>query len=399
MIANGMLISSDHDIYLSCLGIENCGFTFGAINESDEEKLIASFSDYARILKERKELPRYNRTSILNLFEEYLKKDYINRSFLYQYLGYDSINVLLNEARIILDDQILEAAAHSLCTLGGGNHFFEIHRITETFDADKIKKNDHIFMLHTDSITVGDTIYELYSDLHEMKRTGSLRERYRVGKFELYQKLYFSRLCKRIPSIRDDLTFIFSPVNEYQSIDIRSPLGRNLILAHNLSSIFGEMNRDAIIYNWAKGQKISIEKIGSHSHDNVTVELHKGHAKIVHRNGVQYIGNDKYCILPGAMGSFSYIMENSFNEEAYYSTNHGAGRMQDKHIAKDCYSEEETIEQLGNNKINLFRVGTGNLAEQNQQAFKEPKAIVEQMEKYKLAKKTAATFPIAVIKG
>lgn len=399
MIANGVLVSSDYNIYLACLGVENCGYTFGKIDNANEEKLVKSFKRFSTMLRERKDLPQYTQPQILEIFDEYLREDYMKKKFLYDFLKIKDINDLLYMAHTILDKKILNVASKSLCTLGGGNHFFELHRVIEVYDCDFVKKGDFIYMLHSDSISVGDTIYELYSDLHEMKRSGSLREMYRVTRFKLYQFKYFRRLCKVIAGLATDLHYIFNPENDYQAIDIRTELGRNLMLAHNISSIFGEMNRDAIIKVWCKSQDISQIKIGSHSHDNITAELHDGKVKVVHRNGVQNIGNDEYCILPSAMGDFSYIMKNTFNKKAFFSTNHGTGRMQDKHIAKINFSEESTTTEMKQRSIALYRVGDGNLAEQNMHAFKEPGAIVKEMEKNNLAKRAAKTCPIAVIKG
>ncbi len=399
MIANGVLVSSDYNIYLACLGVENCGYTFGKIENTNEEILINSFKRFSTILRKREDLPQYTRAQILEVFDEYLKEDYVKKQFLYDFLKVKDVNDLLDIAHTILDTRILNVASKSLCTLGGGNHFFELHRVTEVYDCNLVKKGDFIYMLHSDSISVGDTIYELYSDLHEMKSNGSLREMYRVAKFRLYQYRYFKRLCRAIPGLVTDLHYILNPENDYQAIDIRTELGRNLMLAHNLSSIFGEMNRDAIVKAWYKSQNINQIKIGTHSHDNVAVELYDGRVKVVHRNGVQNIGNDEYCILPSAMGNFSYIMRNTFNEKAFFSANHGTGRMQDKHIAKENFSEEMTTTEMRQRRVALFRVGAGNLAEQNMHAFKDPVAIVNEMEKNNLAKRAAKTCPIAVIKG
>lgn len=399
LIANGMLVSSPYSIFLSCLGVENCGFTFGKINENNVQKLIKSFEKFSCLLRDRSELPFYSKKQIIDLFDEYLDRDYKEKHFLYNFLGYSTINELLDAAHIVLDDKILTVAAKSLCTLGGGNHFFEIHRVVETYEDGLLKKDDYVYMLHSDSISVGDTIYELYSDLHEMNRTGSLREKYRVAKFKMYQRKYFKSICKKINGIESDLFLMFKPKDDYQAIDIRTPLGKILMLAHNLSSLFGEMNRDAIIKDWSTTQGIHQEKISSHSHDNVSVEMHNGQIKIVHRNGVQNIGKDPYCILPSAMGDFSYVMKNTYNNDAYFSTNHGTGRMQDKHIAREHYTETLTIKEMEERNVALFRVGNGNLAEQNMHAFKEPAGIIQEMERNKLAKKAAKTYPIAVIKG
>lgn len=399
LIANGMLISSEYNIYLSCLGVENCGFTFGKIENLTETELMNSFSKFSKILRDRTLLPKYSSEEVLNLFDRYLEREFIKKKDLYALLGYSNLDNLIADAHLILDTHILKLAAKKLCTLGGGNHFFEAHKITDVYDSDILKVGDYVYMLHSDSISVGDTIYELYSDLHEMKGTGSLRDKYRVWKFKTYQKHYFRKLCKRVKGLDTDLKKLFYPRNEYQAIDIRTPLGRNLMLAHNLSSVFGEMNRDAIIQAWETSQGISTVKICSHSHDNVSIEEHDGSIRVVHRNGVQNLGNDKYCILPSAMGNYSYVMKNAYNSSAYYSANHGTGRMEDKHIARKHYTEDATMNEMEERKVSLFRVGNGNLAEQNMHAFKEPAGIIAEMEKYNLAYKSARTYPIAVIKG
>lgn len=399
LIANGMLVSSDFNIYLSCLGVENCGYTFGKINEHNQEKLVQGFAEFSKILRERVNIPKYSTNEILDLFDKYLRLDYEKKEFLYKYLGFNNAEDLILMAHQILDSHIIKMAANTLCTLGGGNHFFELHKITNVYDSDRFNNGDFIYMLHSDSISVGDTIYELFSDLHEMKGNNSLRARCRILKFRFYQYRYFRKLCKSINGIKNDLHLIFNPKNDYQAIDVRTELGRVLMTAHNLSSVFGEMNRDAIINLWAETQGIVHEKMGSHSHDNVTAELNCGAVKIVHRNGVQNIGNDEYCILPSAMGNYSYVMKNAYNEEAYFSTNHGTGRMQDKHIARDEYTESMTKAEMEKAKVSLFRVGNGNLAEQNMHAFKDPTAIVNEMERFKLARKAAKTQPVAVIKG
>lgn len=399
MIANGMLISSDNNIFLSCLGVENCGYTFGKINGSTESELVTSFANFSSILNKRIDIPRYDRNRIQDLFDSYLAKDYEKKNFLYKYLGFDNYESLRDYSHLILNNRLLKLASKSLCSLGGGNHFFEIHKITEVYDTDIINPGDFIFMLHSDSIAVGDNIYELYSDLHEMKSTGSIREKIRIFKFKMIQQMYFHDLCRKIEGLKDDLNIILNPSSEYQSIDIRTELGKNLMIAHNLSALFGEMNREAIISTWAETQNIKINILGSHSHDSIMAEEHNGQIKIVHRNGVQYIGQDKYCILPSAMGNFSFLMKNMFNEDAYFSTNHGTGRMDDKHIARNKYTEENTTKEIWEKNVALFRVGNGNLAEQNMHAFKEPLSIVNEMERNNLAVKVAKTYPIAIIKG
>jgi hypothetical protein len=49
--------------------------------------------------------------------------------------------------------------------------------------------------------------------------------------------------------------------------------------------------------------------------------------------------------------------------------------------------------------IKLYRVGGGNMAEQNKKAFKDAVPVIECMKKFNLGIKIAKTKPVAIIKG
>ena len=107
MIANGMLISSDNNIFLSCLGVENCGYTFGKINGSTESELVTKFRwNFSSILNKRIDIPRYDRNRIQDLFDSYLAKDYEKKNFLYKYLGFDNYESLRDYSHLILNNRL-----------------------------------------------------------------------------------------------------------------------------------------------------------------------------------------------------------------------------------------------------------------------------------------------------
>ena len=104
-------------------------------------------------------------------------------------------------------------------------------------------------------------------------------------------------------------------------------------------------------------------------------------------------------MLPSAMGNYSYILKNPRNREAFYSANHGTGRMKDKHIARENYTEKETINDLENKRIKFYHIGNGNIAEQSLKAFKSIDTVLSDMKKYNLGSKVAKTMPILIMKG
>ena len=398
-MANGTLIYSDDSIFLSCLGIENCGFTFGSVNCLDKEKIVDSFKSYAQFLRKRNDLKQYTTAEIRKKLESAIEKDYYENGSLYKFLEFDGYLEAIQKSKEVINERMLVLASMNLGTLGGGNHFFEIHEIVDgSDDIDWLSDGKYIFMLHSDSISVGDYVFNLYSDLYEMKNNTSNRVKGMMAAFlfDYRRKKYFESIG--IDAKRGDILTLRNDKDIYKSISAHSIIGKNLIFAHRIASLFGDMNRKAILDNWSNSQNITYEIQGNHSHDILSVEEHYGKNVIVHRNGVQLIKHDNFCILPGAMGTSSYVLKNPENGDAFYSTNHGAGRMQDKHIARDIYDEKETCMELAKRDIMLIKIKNGNMAEQNMKAFKNPEAVMAQMEKYNLAKPLARTIPIAIIK-
>jgi len=140
-------------------------------------------------------------------------------------------------------------------------------------------------------------------------------------------------------------------------------------------------------------------RYGSHSHDSIDVEQHNGKSMIVQRNGVQGLKNSEIFALPGALGTESFLMLNSKNDEAFCSSNHGVGRILDKHIAKKSFSEEETEEKLSRKGIKIFRVGSGKISEQDPDAFKDVSLVVAEMEAQNIGTKFAKLLPVCSLKG
>ncbi|MDR1523398.1 MAG: RtcB family protein [Endomicrobium sp.] len=392
-VVNGMLISSDKHVFPACLGVDNCGFTFGKINNTNELEVQTSFENYSKLLKDYVAFENYSEEYMYDLFTKYLEIDFIKNSSLYNFLNIKTIDKAIKLAKNTLSDKIMALARQSLGSLGGGNHFFEIHGIIEIFEDNIVfNKGDYIFILHSDSVGVGDHINLLYSNLSEwffLKGYEGFKKRF---SFRFYQILCFA--LRGLVSF-ETFKLLYSQT-DYRTIKAYSRIGKSLIFAHNLASLFGEMNRDLIIKNWAKTQNLDVKIISSFSHDGIRIENIN---RIVHRNGVQFLGDAKYFVLPSAMGGFSYIMENSFNKSAFYSSNHGVGRTQDKHIARENYNEKDTCMDLEEGRVKLYRVGAGSMAEQNKKAFKDTQSIIDSMNKYKLGKKIARTKPIAIIKG
>lgn len=393
---NGVLIKSERYIYPSYLGVENCGFTVGEICEDiDEKGIFNSIEKYVCALQQG-EKKRYTNEETLDMFEAYLEKEYVKKQDFYNSLGMRNVDELEKEAEKLLKGNLLKCASESLGYMGGGNHFFEIHELLENAYGKAIAK--YIIILHSDSVSVGNRINLLFSNLSELNYQVGIKKVVSKSEERIRQALFYIKRGIWYKAPMDVIKLMFSK-NIFRTIDCNSALGKEILFAHNIAAIFGDMNRNSIIHEWSSISNISYKTLFSHSHDSIKLEYIDGDPYVIQRSGVQFLGDDSYFALPGAMGNGIFIMENSRNKEAFFSANHGAGRIQDKHIARQFYKTEDTMADLSKHKIKLFQIGKVRISEQDRRAFKNMESVAEEMEKYKLGRVVARTRPIAIVKG
>ncbi len=407
-VVNGMLTASNTSIYPSMLGVANCGFTFGRIENvtiDSRRKLEQTFEDYSKILKAYNYSEVYTNDEIYKIFYTYLDKLYTDIKYkeLFDFIEIHSLEDLKNSVKDIFNNKHIDLAGQTLGTLGGGNHFFELQYVEESYD-DQYKVGDIIFILHSDSIAVGDKIYLMFSNFNELDHLSGIKGNLRKIFHRVKQMQYFTLkngLFFKEP--KEILKLLYSQ-DDFRTIDANTKTGKTLIKAFFLASVFGDMNRDMILSNYEKIasgvlENMELNVLGRHSHDSLMVEKYANQVKIVQRNGVQCIVNDQTFVLPGALGTESYLMSNPSNESAYYSSNHGVGRFLDKHIAKKEFNNKNTEEELKKRDMKLYRVGKGNISEQNPNAFKDVFAVTEMMKKENLGGRLAKLRPIASMKG
>ena len=407
-IVNGLLTASDDLIYPAMMGVANCGFTFGKISNATLNNRILlekSFENYSKVLGSNSRARCYSNEHIKKIFIRYLEMGFWDRknAALLEYLGISSIEKMLSVYKAKFPRQLLPVASSTLGTLGGGNHFFEIYYVQESYSKD-FEESDIYFILHSDSVAVGDRINLLFSNLSELHCHNLVRRFLLKVLNRIRQARYFLGWSDLLVEDGVNLVGLILGSEIFRTITASSLLGKAMLLNSFFASVFGEMNRDTILNNYEVeikklGLNFSLRVMGSHSHDSLNVEVIDGKTKIVQRNGVQNVKFSDYYCMPGALGAESYIMANTNNPDIYFSANHGVGRTHDKHIAKKEFSEEDTLAQLSSLKMKLYRVGRDSIGEQNSNAFKNVSSIVDEMHKQKIGVKAAKLLPIASLKG
>jgi tRNA-splicing ligase RtcB len=201
----------------------------------------------------------------------------------------------------------VEKTAHcQIGTLGGGNHFIEICLDT----------TDRVWVvLHSGSRNIGKTLAE-----HHIAIARKLIHNETLPDRDL---AVFLRGTKEIDDYRHDLMWAQQYAFENR--------------AHMKELVMAAIKRHIPHLS-------EVDYIACH-HNYVSEETHFGEDVIVTRKGAIYAGRGVYGIIPGSMGTKSYIVRGLGNEESYCSASHGAGRRMSRGAAKRAFTKEDLAEQ------------------------------------------------------
>jgi len=204
--------------------------------------------------------------------------------------------------------QELNSARKQLGTLGGGNHFIEIQR----------GNDGHVWiMLHSGSRNFG------------LKTAG------------VYHKKA-QELCERWNSALPDKDLAFLPMEERSGKDYYEAMNYCLDFAFANRALM--MHRVMDIFQTETGAEEKSE-INIH-HNYAAFEHHYGTNVIVHRKGATKATEDTIGIIPGSMGTSSYIVRGLGNPESFMSCSHGAGRAMGRKEAKNKLNLEEEQQKM-----------------------------------------------------
>jgi len=288
-----------------------------------------------------------------------------------------------------LSPQAIKRANDELGTLGSGNHFMEIQVLEKIFDENLAKsfglfEKQICLMIHCGSRALGQQTCLDYTDK-------------------------FARVATKY-----GFTF---PTRNLASLPADSPEGQAYLSAMAAAVNFAFANRQLITYqirqvfsNLFPSEKPKLDLVYDVAHNIAKWETHRNKKVLVHRKGAtralpakhpqnprKYLKTGQPAIVPGSMGTHSYVMVGlPAAEETFFSINHGAGRKMSRTEAQRTIKEadfEKTMAGVTYNKP--FRV----IADEAPQAYKDIDLVTETLVEAKIAKKIAQLRPLAVIKG
>lgn len=104
--------------------------------------------------------------------------------------------------------------------------------------------------------------------------------------------------------------------------------------------------RDVVGRYFARlGRDVGFESEISCHHNYVAAETYDGVDLIVTRKGAIRAGSGDYGLIPGSMGTGSYVVRGLGNEASYCSASHGAGRRMSRTKAKKTFTVEDLAAQ------------------------------------------------------
>lgn len=251
----------------------------------------------------------------------------------------------------------LKNARKQLGTLGGGNHFIEIQHDEE----------DVVYVtLHTGSRNLGNKVASAHHRHAE-------------------------RYCKR-NNIDVPPGLAYFP---YKSTE-----GSNYLKAMDFCIRFASENRQKIadiVLNTMNGQFNNLEERERIEtvHNYAKLENHFNKQVMVHRKGaVEAKGK---VIIPGSMGTVTYICEGLENSDAFRSCSHGAGRVMGRNEAKRKLRYEDVMKDLNERNVMVVSPGKKSIVEEARQVYKNIEEVMDYQKD--LVRPVIKLTPLGVVKG
>jgi len=207
--------------------------------------------------------------------------------------------------------ELAQKARAQLGTLGGGNHFIELCLDTE----------DRVWiMLHSGSRHIGKTLAER----HIQAAKGLLRQ--------------------TLQSLPDpNLAYLVKGTSEFQAY------WHDLQWAQAYAYENRQLLLDLVLRATEKGlggrEAVVPELVVNCHHNYAAIERHFGEKVYITRKGAVKAAQGEMGIIPGSMGTRSFIVRGKGNAEAFDSCSHGAGRRMSRSEARRTFSAEDLCRQ------------------------------------------------------
>jgi tRNA-splicing ligase RtcB len=294
-----------------------------------------------------------------------------------------------------ISERALERGIPQLGTLGAGNHFLEIQKVSCIYEQAIAKvfgieaEGQILVMIHCGSRGLGHQVASDY--------------------IEKMENVFGT---KGLP----DRELINAP--------IRSPLGQQYYKSMCAAVNYAFANRQMIAH-WVRdvfakvvGSSKGMRQVYDVCHNVAKIEKHAIDGQMrevcIHRKGAtrsfgpgrpeiseSYRAYGQPVIIPGSMGTASYILVGTKEAEdlTFSSTAHGAGRVMSRHEALRRFRGEQIRDELAKKGIELQSTSWKGVAEEASAAYKDVDEVVRVSHEAGIGRLVARVVPVGVMKG
>ncbi len=241
---------------------------------------------------------------------------------------------------------LIEDGYFQVGTLGGGNHFVELQVDEEGYLG---------IMIHSGSRHLGKEICDYF---HNVAR-------------ELNNH-YFSQ-------VPEEWRLAFLPVDTAEGKQYINWMQLAMDYAFENRAVMMEAACSVVREVIEKNTSLAVEfgaQVNCH-HNYAALENHFGENVWVHRKGANRARVGDLAVIPGAMGSYSYVVEGKGNVDSFCSSSHGAGRAYSRSGAMAAFTTEQVMVDLKKQGVVLGKAKKKDVAEECRFAYKDIDFVME----------------------
>jgi len=291
-----------------------------------------------------------------------------------------------------VSQRALERGLRQVGSLGSGNHFLEVQVVDEVFDpaaaaAFGLAAGQVCVMIHCGSRGLG---HQVCTD--HVRAMGDVMTRYGIS----------------------------VPDRQLACAPATSPEGRAYLTAMAAAANYARANRQLLseaarrVFAAAAGCRLDL--VYDISHNLAKIETHEAGGRslglCVHRKGAtralppghpdlpaDLASSGQPVLVPGSMGTASYVLAGAPGGGAFCSACHGAGRVMSRHQAARAVTGAALRRRLETGGITVRGASARGLAEEAPEAYKDVEQVVDVTTEAGLCRKVARLVPIGVVKG
>ncbi|MEO2221032.1 MAG: RtcB family protein [Nitrosopumilus sp.] len=306
---------------------------------------------------------------------------------------------ILNADPNKVSDKARKRGAPQLGSLGSGNHFLEIQKVSEIHDEEAanrmgIKEGTITVLIHCGSRGFGHQVCSDYLRVAEQAM-----EKYNIS----------------LP----DRELACVPNNSEEGESYRKAMFAALNFAWSNRQMITHWTRKSFerVFNQTESD-LDMKLVYDVAHNIAKVEKHKVDGQdrklVVHRKGAtrafpsnrseipfKYRDLGQPVLVPGSMGTSSWILLGKPNsmDLSFGSTAHGAGRTMSRSKARRNFTEDYVKKSLNDKGIFIKALTRDGVVEETPEAYKDVDSVVDVSHNLGIATKVAKLIPIGVIKG